>query len=162
MELTIDSPVLVGNCFTFPLEDTLVSDSHVVEVLEQSESLQKIIDALISDFDGGKLPSGAEEKFAEVWKSYVKQLGAAVGLKGKNLFHPLRLCLTGRMSGPDVGDQLKLLSQSEGIISPQFPTVTLSDRIAYLRSFSVADALKAVKEREALSKAATESAEAKV
>eukprot|EP01036_Dinobryon_divergens_P027225 gene27225-35956_t len=162
MELTIDSPVLVGNCFKFPLEDTLVSDSHVVEVLEQSESLQKIIDALISDFDGGKLPSGAEEKFAEVWKSYVKQLGAAVGLKGKNLFHPLRLCLTGRMSGPDVGDQLKLLSQSEGIISPQFPTVTLSDRIAYLRSFSVADALKAVKEREALSKAATESAEANV
>jgi len=162
MELTIDSPVLVGNCLKFPIEDTLASDSHVIEVLEQSESLQKIIDALISDFDAGKLPTGAEDKFAEVWKAYVKQLGAAVGLKGKNLFHPLRLCLTGRMSGPDVGDQLKLLSQSEGIISPQFPSVTLSDRIKYLRSFVVADALNAVKEREAASKAATESAQVQV
>ena len=154
MELTIDAPKLVGNCLKFHLEDTLRSDPHVLEVLQQGESLQKIISAIIGDFEAGKLPTGSEEKFAEVWKAYVKQLGAAVGIKGKNLFHPLRLCLTGRMSGPDVGDQLKLLALSEGIVSSNYPSVKLADRIEILRRFSIEDALKVVQEREVAAKVA--------
>lgn len=108
MELTIDATPLVGNCLQYPMEKTLQSDSHVLEVLQQSESLQAIAKALVADFEAGKLPTGKEGgAFADAWKAYVKQLGVSVGLKGKNLFHPLRLCLTGRMSGPDVGDQIR-------------------------------------------------------
>ncbi len=36
-------------------------------------------------------------------------MGKATGKKGKGLFHPIRLALTGRMSGPDVGEQVRLL-----------------------------------------------------
>jgi len=158
MELTIDAPVLISNCLKFSLEDTLYSDPHVLEVLQQSEALKSIIDALIADFEAGKLPVGKEEKFGEVWKAYVKQLGGAVGLKGKDLFHPLRLVLTGRMSGPDVGDQLRLLWLSEGIVSG-WEVVSLRERIERLKSFDVLGAKKAVQEREeAKTKTASEPA----
>lgn len=35
--------------------------------------------------------------------------GKALTRKGKRLFHPIRLALTGSMSGPDIGGQLALL-----------------------------------------------------
>jgi glutamyl/glutaminyl-tRNA synthetase len=47
--------------------------------------------------------------FGDKWKAWIKATGKATGKKGKGLFHPIRLALTGRMSGPDVGEQVKLL-----------------------------------------------------
>ena len=44
----------------------------------------------------------------------VNVIGVKLNLKGKALFHPARLALTGRMSGPDIGDQIQLLKASEG------------------------------------------------
>jgi hypothetical protein len=44
--------------------------------------------------------------FAEQWKAWIKAVGKATKKKGKGLFHPIRLALTGRMSGPDVGEQV--------------------------------------------------------
>ena len=148
MELTIDAPVLISNCLNYAIEETLLSDPHVLEVLQQSDALKTIISTLIADFEAGKLPVGKEDKFGDVWKAYVKQLGGAVGLKGKGLFHPLRLALTGRMSGPDVGDQLRLLWLSEGIVSGGSKIVSLKERMERLRTFDVLEALKAVQERE--------------
>lgn len=39
--------------------------------------------------------------------------GKALTRKGKRLFHPIRLALTGSMSGPDIGEQLGLLAAGE-------------------------------------------------
>lgn len=44
--------------------------------------------------------------FADQWKAWIKAVGKATKKKGKGLFHPIRLALTGRMSGPDVGEQV--------------------------------------------------------
>ena len=55
-------------------------------------------------------------------------------MKGKTLFHPARLALTGRMSGPDIGDQIQLLKASEGVILSTFPAVYIKDRIEALKA----------------------------
>jgi glutamyl-tRNA synthetase len=42
----------------------------------------------------------------EPWKALADSLKASTGLKGKALFHPLRLALTGRDSGPEMAGLL--------------------------------------------------------
>lgn len=46
---------------------------------------------------------------AATFKDWSRALGAATGRKGKALFHPLRLALTGRETGPDLGALLPLI-----------------------------------------------------
>lgn len=45
--------------------------------------------------------------------SLTQATGKTLTRKGKRLFHPLRLALTGNMSGPDIGGQLALLEAGE-------------------------------------------------
>ena len=137
MELIIDARRLIGGCLKYELSDTIEADPHVLEVLAESETCEKVINALLRDYDAKVLPTGPEENFPEVWKTYMKTLGKELGLKGKPLFHTVRLALTGRMSGPDVGDQLQLLHLSKGVVNPSFPVVKIEDRMVQLRAFSV-------------------------
>ena len=142
MEVTIDATRLIANCLNYDLINTLKTDSHVEEVVA-AEAFQKVVDSLIRDYESNIIPNGNDENFSDLWKTYMKGLAKELGLKGKGIFHPVRLCLTGRMSGPDVGDQIQLLSLSAGIISSSdnYPVVPLADRISQLKTLSVADAL---------------------
>ena len=148
MELVTDSNKLVSSCLHYQMDHTLRSDPHVEEVL-LSPSLPAVISALVGDYDSGTMPRGAEPDFPVLWKAYLKELGKRLTLKGKGLFHPVRLCLTGRMSGPDVGDQMQLIVYSDDLLLPAvaaLPTcMSMQQRIAYLRTFSVTDALSTVK-----------------
>lgn len=47
------------------------------------------------------------------WPTWTKAIAAATGRKGKELFMPLRLALTGREHGPELKAVLPLLSRSE-------------------------------------------------
>ena len=47
------------------------------------------------------------------WGSLTAALKEATGRKGKALFHPLRLALTGRDSGPDMHALLPLIGETE-------------------------------------------------
>merc|ERR1712032_626476 len=74
-------------------------------------------------------------------------------LKGKNLFHPVRLALTGEMSGQDVTKQLSLVSMAtEGdvIDKDRAGLVTLDERIERLKVFldSIPDEYRAPKQVE--------------
>ena len=51
----------------------------------------------------------------------------------------MRLALTGRMSGPDVGEQLQLIQLASGVVST-YPVVSLAERVAKLKAFQLADA----------------------
>ena len=48
---------------------------------------------------------------SDPWHALTDALKAATGRKGKALFHPLRLALTGRDSGPEMGPLLRLIGQ---------------------------------------------------
>jgi len=47
------------------------------------------------------------------WGTLTAALKEATGRKGKALFHPLRLALTGRDSGPDMHALLPLIGETE-------------------------------------------------
>ena len=55
-----------------------------------------------------------------------------LGLKGKSLFMPLRLAVTGRMAGPDVGAQLQLLALAPD--GAKCESVPLDARMAQLEA----------------------------
>jgi glutamyl-tRNA synthetase len=48
-----------------------------------------------------------------VWANWTKVLQAATGRKGKALFHPLRLALTGRDNGPELAALLPLIGKTK-------------------------------------------------
>lgn len=57
-------------------------------------------------------------------------------LQGKKLFMPVRILLTGRMQGPDIGSTLALLKEghSSGIVTAAASLVPLEQRIEILRA----------------------------
>lgn len=57
---------------------------------------------------------GDENSFPQAYKAAMKGLAKELKVKGKNLFHPVRLALTGEMSGQDVTKQLSLLAMESG------------------------------------------------
>jgi glutamyl/glutaminyl-tRNA synthetase len=46
-------------------------------------------------------------------KKWIKGVGKALDCKGKRLFMPIRIALTGQMAGPDVGELLQALHKAE-------------------------------------------------
>ena len=51
----------------------------------------------------------------ETWSSWTGALKATTGRKGRALFHPLRLALTGREQGPDLAGLLPLIGRSRAL-----------------------------------------------
>src|SRR5690606_7324882 len=47
----------------------------------------------------------------QTWKVWTEAVKAATGRKGKNLFMPLRLALTGQPHGPELADLLMLIGR---------------------------------------------------
>ena len=82
---------------------------------------------------------GGAYSFAPAYKTFMKKLGKELDVKGKNLFHPARLALTGTMSGQDVTKQLSVLTlctQSQSALNfEKIVVVPLQARMEVLRSF---------------------------
>lgn len=49
---------------------------------------------------------------ADVWKLWIERVKQATGRKGRTLFMPLRIALTGRSAGPELADLLPLLGRA--------------------------------------------------
>jgi glutamyl-tRNA synthetase len=70
--------------------------------------------------DAGFAASAAEllppEPWDEsTWSTWTRAVGAATGAKGRALFHPLRLALTGREHGPELKKLLPLIGRVEAL-----------------------------------------------
>ena len=66
----------------------------------------EIVDAIVAGHESGELAKAIE---AGEFKAFVNATGKSLERKGKRLFMPFRVALTGRMQGPEVGDVLDLL-----------------------------------------------------
>ena len=55
--------------------------------------------------------------------------------QGKSLFMPLRVLLTGKLHGPDMGESIVLIYRAgtSGIVAPEVGFVTLEQRLKSLR-----------------------------
>ncbi|MBN8511511.1 MAG: glutamate--tRNA ligase [Rickettsiales bacterium] len=71
----------------------------------------------VDDLDHELLQTSAKLLPAEItsstWQEWTTRVSKATGKKGKELFLPLRLALTGKTSGPELRDLLPLLSRDE-------------------------------------------------
>lgn len=57
-----------------------------------------------------KLPAGPWDEIT--WKTWTTGLAASSGRKGRALFHPLRLALTARETGPEMAKLLPLIGRA--------------------------------------------------
>lgn len=132
LELVNDANEEMRKVFSYPLEETLASE-EAQELMGEEGGFGELAKVVLKAYDAGELPLGdAGEEHSALWKKWIKSTGKSVGRKGKRLFHPIRLALTGKMSGPDVGEILKvlLLAEREGCAEELVP---LEDRIERLR-----------------------------
>jgi len=98
----------------FPLEATL-ADGKAKKCIEGGfyDVAKYIVD---SYFVSGELKELVETE-PESFKGFIKKVGKDLDKKGKNLFLPVRICMTGAMQGPDVGDQVYLVKKAESCIN---------------------------------------------
>eukprot|EP00520_Triparma_pacifica_P006262 CAMPEP_0118671560 /NCGR_PEP_ID=MMETSP0785-20121206/22068_1 /TAXON_ID=91992 /ORGANISM="Bolidomonas pacifica, Strain CCMP 1866" /LENGTH=827 /DNA_ID=CAMNT_0006566455 /DNA_START=102 /DNA_END=2582 /DNA_ORIENTATION=- len=82
---------------------------------------------------------GGAYAYPQAWKAFMKQLAQELGLKGKNLFHPARLAITGEFSGQDVTKQMTLVALASefgsAIDLQKTNVVPLEVRMELLRGF---------------------------
>ncbi|KAI0567457.1 Glutamyl-tRNA Synthetase [Gracilaria domingensis] len=132
LELVNDANKEILNVFKYPLEETAAS-GEADELLAEEGGFVELGKIALRDFDAGVMPTGTDEDHAALWKKWVKSVGKETKRKGKRLFHPLRLALTGKMSGPDVGEILKVLYLTE-TSNASSALVSLAERMETLRS----------------------------
>ena len=116
----------------------------LLEQYGQGELPQPDITDLMSAFDdpsaqaidGKSKPSC---QYTADYMKHMKTLAKELEVKGKNLFHPVRLALTGEMSGQDVTKQLSLLAmaaQGDTVVDlDRVGAVTFDERMKRLRTF---------------------------
>ena len=69
------------------------------------DDFQPIVDAIVTACESGELQEYVKNKEVK----FINATGKALERKGKRLFMPFRIALTGRTAGPEVGDALVLL-----------------------------------------------------
>ena len=91
--------------------------------------------AIVEDTQVG----GDETSYPQAYKATMKSIAKEMKVKGKNLFHPVRLALTGEMSGQDVTKQLSLLalaSEEDSVVNAEAAgVVPIEARLEKLKGF---------------------------
>eukprot|EP01018_Ginkgo_biloba_P032265 Gb_08295 [translate_table: standard] len=131
IDLVSDSDKELTKLFSYPLHSTLASPEGKAIL---NDNLSEVVVALLSAYDSGELQNALENGPAG-WQKWVKSFGKALKRKGKNLFMPLRVLLTGNLHGPDIGSTILLLHKAgnSGIITSRASFITLEERISMLR-----------------------------
>eukprot|EP00542_Grammatophora_oceanica_P022287 CAMPEP_0194041792 /NCGR_PEP_ID=MMETSP0009_2-20130614/13616_1 /TAXON_ID=210454 /ORGANISM="Grammatophora oceanica, Strain CCMP 410" /LENGTH=835 /DNA_ID=CAMNT_0038685399 /DNA_START=28 /DNA_END=2535 /DNA_ORIENTATION=+ len=93
--------IQVGNFY--PLAKKIIEQHQAGEFPNPSADDMDVFDDSIKPGD---------DSYATAYKKHMKALAKEFKAKGKNLFHPVRLALTGEMSGQDVTKQLTLLEMA--------------------------------------------------
>ncbi|XP_059664786.1 glutamate--tRNA ligase, chloroplastic/mitochondrial isoform X2 [Cornus florida] len=131
IDLITDSDKVLSNLLSYPLYTTLASP-EAKPILE--DRFSEVAASLLTAYDSGELIGALTEGHAG-WQKWVKNLGKSLKRKGKSLFMPLRVLLTGKLHGPDMGASVLLLHRAGtcGVVAPQDSFVSLDGRFKILR-----------------------------
>jgi len=131
-ELLNDAVPILQNVLDYRIAATSESDEARAIL---ADDFQSLADAIVESYNKGEIaPEAAGDDFEAKFKEWVNALGKATGRKGKRLFMPVRLAVTGNLAGPDIGAQLKTLSLVDGC-GPQTAVVPFQERMALLQAF---------------------------
>ncbi|GAB4852995.1 hypothetical protein Ancab_017184 [Ancistrocladus abbreviatus] len=132
IELISDSEKALSNLLSYPLYATLAS-AEAKSILE--DGLSEVAARLLAAYENGEFSNALEEGHIG-WQKWVKGFGKSLKRKGKSLFMPLRVLLTGKLHGPEMGLSVVLLHRAgiSGVVNPQAGFVTLDERFKMLKS----------------------------
>jgi len=180
MEVTADAVTNAQTVLGYGLPSTFeeMEDGEAKTMIMQG-NFYPIASLLVEQFKAGELPlpdpadhlapfldsnqkgitedneaGGSAYSFPAAYKAHMKIISKDLKVKGKNLFHPLRLALTGEMSGQDVTKQLALISMASdenGVVEKDsVDIVTLGERMDKLEAFcqSIPEEYRAAKVEE--------------
>ncbi|KAF8118478.1 hypothetical protein N665_0005s0235 [Sinapis alba] len=131
IDLVTDSDKVLLNLLSYPLHATLASPEAKPAV---EDKLQEVAASLVAAYDSGEIPSALAEGQSG-WQKWVKAFGKSTKRKGKSLFMPLRVLLTGKLHGPEMATSIVLIHKagSPGIVAPQAGFVSMEERFKILR-----------------------------
>ena len=100
-----------GDAFWMAVRDNLATVTEAGDWWQVcSEAITpEIEDKAVTEAAADLLPDG--EPDADVWGPWTKAVAAATGAKGRGLFMPLRLALTGRRTGPEIALLLSFMGR---------------------------------------------------
>ncbi|KAK9051866.1 hypothetical protein SSX86_028495 [Deinandra increscens subsp. villosa] len=131
IDVITDAEKLLTDLLSYPFHATL-SSPEGREILE--DGLPVVAESLLAAYDSGELLAALEEGKSG-WQKWVKAFGKSLKRKGKSLFMPLRVLLTGKLHGPDMGESIVLIYRAgtSGIVTPQVEFVPLEQRLDSLK-----------------------------
>jgi len=132
LHLVNDANKELQHMLDYPFTQTLASED-VSEVLQ--DDFPQVVRAIVEAHDSGALEGALKEGEAGFKKWLKKALGKEQSRKGKRLFMPTRVALTGSMHGPEIGGVLELLHLEDGDVADSSKFVKLEDRIAILKEW---------------------------
>ncbi|KAF3513649.1 hypothetical protein F2Q69_00004922 [Brassica cretica] len=131
IDVVTDSDNVLLNLLSYPLHATLASPEAKPAV---EDKLHEVAASLVAAYDSGEIPSALAEGQSG-WQKWVKAFGKSRKRKGKSLFMPLRVLLTGKLHGPEMATSIVLIHKagSPGIVAPQAEFVSMEERFKILR-----------------------------
>ena len=99
--------------FLFELDAEAVRGNEENAALLSAESAQKVLEAF-----GERVLADEEAITPERFKAWMNEVKAETGVKGKELFHPVRIVLTGSHSGPEFDKLIPLIEEGSRLDLP--------------------------------------------
>ena len=131
-DLLTDAASILSSCLDYELSVTAKESEEAAAIL--GDDFAALATAISESVSQGKFPTDVtSETFDKEFKDWINALGKETGRKGKRLFMPVRLALTGNLAGPDIGLQLKAVGLAASAVPRKL--VTLQERMALLTSF---------------------------
>jgi glutamyl-tRNA synthetase len=90
-----------------------LDEAAVWRQVVEGEIAPIVEDRAFLELAASRLPDGAWDQ--STWAVWTKELRTLTGRKGRELFHPLRLALTGRESGPELAALLPLIGRAKAL-----------------------------------------------
>eukprot|EP00200_Dunaliella_tertiolecta_P004934 CAMPEP_0202349704 /NCGR_PEP_ID=MMETSP1126-20121109/7085_1 /ASSEMBLY_ACC=CAM_ASM_000457 /TAXON_ID=3047 /ORGANISM="Dunaliella tertiolecta, Strain CCMP1320" /LENGTH=553 /DNA_ID=CAMNT_0048941559 /DNA_START=58 /DNA_END=1716 /DNA_ORIENTATION=+ len=131
LEVLSEAPKELCTLLEYPLEQTLASP-EAQPFLE--DNMKEIVEAVLAAHDSGELKAAISTGH-DGFKAWLNTVGKAQKRKGKRLFMPMRIVFTGRMQGPEVGEQLQLLALEDGDVCEGVQYTSLPARMEALRAW---------------------------
>ena len=128
-----------GNFYGISMKIIEMYESGAFPMPDPNNLLDALMDGSFKAIVEDNVTGGAEGSYPVEYKTTMKSIAKEMSLKGKNLFHPVRLALTGEMSGQDVTKQLSLLAMAtleDSVVNTDaVDVVSFEARIQKLKSF---------------------------
>lgn len=119
-------PERAAMIFDYDAKSALVAPDNA-EVLN-APNAAKVLDAFASKIAAD--PDAQQRRLApERFKAIVNDVKTATGVKGKDLFHPIRVALTGSHSGPEFDKLVPIIEEGSRLETPKHVR-SVSERIA--------------------------------